>query len=381
MKVVQINTVPHLSTGSVMSKNHQRYCAEGYESWCMWGRGRAANNAQEYKFATKLGVYCDVLLTRIDGRCGFHSKAATRRLLAKLDEIKPDVVHLHNIHGYYVNIESLFNWLACHDCEVRWTLHDCWPFTGHCTYFDAVACNDWKTGCSQGCCQINDYPKGGTQTAVVENYQRKKQLFTQLPPEKLSFICPSEWLAGVLKESFFAAYDVVVEHNSINTEIFKPTPNDLATQLGLEGKFIVLGVANIWTKEKGFDDFIRLRSVLDDSFALVMVGLTKQQIRALPKGILGVAKTESPSMLAQYYSAAQVFFNPTYQDNYPTVNLEAEACGTPVVCYNVGGCRETIQLEESCVVDSFDRAVQVIKKRATTQMYIQAEKGSVLAHG
>ena len=149
----------------------------------------------------------------------------------------------------------------------------------------------------------------------------------------------------------------------------------------MEGKFIVLGVANIWTKEKGFDDFIRLRSVLDDSFALVMVGLTKQQIRALPKGILGVAKTESPSMLAQYYSAAQVFFNPTYQDNYPTVNLEAEACGTPVVCYNVGGCRETIQLEESCVVDSFDRAVQVIKKRATTQMYIQAEKGSVLAHG
>lgn len=358
MRIVQINTVPNLSTGNVMLENHKRYVAEGHESWRMWGRGREAENEYEFKFANDLGVKIDVLETRLFGKAGFHSKAATKRLLAKLDEIKPDLVHLHNIHGYYLNVEMLFEWLAKSNCMVEWTLHDCWAFTGHCAHFTYVNCSQWKTSCEcEGPCrQLNTYPKTFSRVSCKWSYAEKKRLFTLLPADRMKLITPSKWLAGLVRESFLSQYSVLVHYNTINKEVFKPIASDFRNSFGLEDRFVVLGVSSAWSERKGLNDFFEIRRLLDDEFAIVLVGLTESQIDGLPEGILGIGRTKDQNELAKIYSACDLFFNPTYEDNYPTVNLEAEACGAPVLTYDVGGCSETIVGNRSALIDVGDIA-------------------------
>lgn len=361
-----INTVPNGSTGGIMMKEHNELLAKGEDSYAFWGRGREAQNDHEMKFAKKSEVYLDVLQTRLDGRAGFHSKAATKRLLKRLDEIKPDVVHLHNLHGYYVNIEMLFNWLAAQNCKVEWTLHDCWAFTGHCAYFTYVNCAQWQSHCaySEKCPQLNTYPKTICKKACACNFDDKRRLFTSISPERMKLISPSRWLEGLVGQSFLKYYEVEVRHNEIDLAVFKPTPSDFRERYGIGDRFMILGVASPWTERKGLGDFIRLAKDFDgENCAIVLVGLSKKQIEALPEDIIGLSRTDSPRKLAEIYTAADVFFNPTLEDNYPTVNLEAEACGTPVATYDTGGCAETIQLSESVVTMGYDDSCQQIKER------------------
>ena len=357
MKYVQINSVPHGSTGGIMCKLHRELLAAGEDSYICWGRGRDPQDSTEFKFATQAGWIADAAISVIGGKAGFHSKAATKRLLAKLDEIDPDVVHLHNIHGFYLNIEMLFEWLMSHRCHVNWTLHDCWAFTGHCSYFTAVGCEQWKTECVD-CCQAWTYPHTFSKASCKWNYEQKKRIFTQLPSERVTLITPSQWLADLTRESYLAKYPVEVRHNTIDATVFKPTESDFKRRHGLQDKFIVLGVAAQWAARKGLDDFIQLATELDDRFAVVLVGLSKKQIGQLqgkPR-IVACGKTSSAQELAGIYTAADVFFNPTYEDNYPTTNLEAQACGTPVITYDTGGCAETVNLDQSVVVPTGDLA-------------------------
>lgn len=366
MKIVQINSVPNLSTGSVMMRNHERYMAEGHESWVMWGRGRKANKPNEFYYGSKLGFYLDVLKTRLFGHPGFHSKYATKKLLWKLDFINPDLVHLHNLHGYHINIKLLFNWLKEHNCKVEWTLHDCWAFTGHCAHFIYVKCEQWKQQCSKEykCPQARRYPKiifeSVAQNSVVQDFERKKALFTILPHERLKLITPSKWLANLVKESFLSKYEVEVHYNTIDKTIFKPTPSDFREKYGLQNKFIILGVASTWTNRKGLCDFIKLANDLNESYTIVLVGLIKKQINRLPNNIIGLEKTKTSEELAEIYSAADIFFNPTKEDNFPTVNLEAEACGSPVITYDTGGCKETICNNNSHSVQKLSELYQYI---------------------
>lgn len=367
MRIVQLNTVPNLSTGTVMLENHKRYVAEGHESWRMWGRGREPENEYEFKFGTDFGVRIDVLETRLFGKAGFHSKAATKRLLAKLDEVKPDLVHLHNVHGYYVNIEMLFEWLAKSSCQVEWTLHDCWAFTGHCAYFTFANCEQWKTqcACEKACCQLDAYPKTISKTSCKWSFEQKKRLFTALPRERMSLITPSKWLADLTRESFLKHYPVEVRYNTIDTSTFKPVMSSFRERNRLQGKFIVLGVASTWSERKGLDDFLLLSEMLDDEAAIVLVGLSREQIDALPKNVIAISRTESKQELAEIYSTSDVFFNPTKEDNYPTVLLEAQSCGLPVVTYDVGGCRETEKGDVPFyAVSSFSQAKEAIRKIA-----------------
>lgn len=352
-----INTVPNGSTGGIMMREHNELLAKGEDSYAFWGRGREAQNVHEMKFATKPEVYLDVLQTRLDGRTGFHSKAATKRLLKRLDEIKPDVVHLHNLHGYYVNIEMLFNWLAEQDCKVEWTLHDCWAFTGHCTYFTYVKCRQWQSQCahSKPCPQLNIYPKTICKKSCAQNFDDKHRLFTSISPERMKLITPSQWLEGLVGQSFLKDYEVEVRHNEIDLTVFKPTPSSFRERYGIGDRFMILGVASPWTERKGLSDFIRLARELDmNQFSIVLVGLSQEQMGALPKNVVGLTRTDSPRELAEIYSTADVLFNPTREDNYPTVNLEAEACGTPVITYDVGGCKETVKYRESFVIDRYE---------------------------
>lgn len=361
-----INTVPNGSTGGIMMKEHRELLAAGEDSYVFWGRGREAEKPNEMKFASDVEVKLDVLQTRIDGKAGFHSKAATKRLLARLDEIKPDVVHLHNLHGYYVNVEMLFEWLAKHGCRVEWTLHDCWAFTGHCAYFTYVKCAQWKDRCaySKPCSQLNTYPKTYSKVSCSWNYEQKKRVFNLVPPERMKLITPSQWLANLVGESFLKGYPVEVRHNTIDIDVFKPTPSNFRERYNIGDRFMILGVASPWTERKGLDDFVRLAGELDSGkFAIVLVGLSVKQIKAMPGGIVGLSRTDSREELAGIYSTADVFFNPTTEDNFPTVNLEAEACGTSVVTYGTGGCSETVKCEGSHVVNGYEDAIQILKER------------------
>lgn len=364
LRYVQLNSFYNGSTGSIMRGLHAQLSNCGVDSYCFWGRRHATIDGHMQCCATKPEVYLHGAMTRLRDRMGFYSKRDTVRLLKRLDEIDPDVVHLHNIHGYYVNIEMLFAWLAAHRCQVRWTLHDCWALTGHCAYFTYVKCAQWMTHCaySESCPQPDAYPKTICKSNCARNFEDKRRIFTSVPPERMTLICPSQWLADLVAKSFLKGYPVEVRHNTIDKAVFKPTPSDFRERHGIGDRFMILGVASPWTERKGLGDFVRLAGELDsDRYAIVLVGLSAKQMKSLPVGIIGLTRTDSPQELAGIYTTADVFFNPTVEDNYPTVNLEAEACGTPVITYDTGGCRETIADVRSHVVEGYSQAVELLK--------------------
>lgn len=340
MKILQINSVCGTgSTGKIAVDNYKKHLAEGHESWIAYGRGEGKNCNHTIKIGKDLDIKLHGIYTRIFDKHGFASKKATLEFIRKIEKINPDVIHLHNIHGYYINIEILFDYLKKANKKVIWTLHDCWSFTGHCAYFDFVGCDKWKIECYQ-CPQKNTYPASNFLENSKWNYKKKKELFTGL--SNLKIITPSKWLADLVKESFLKEYLVEVRYNEIDKEIFRPRESDFRKKCEIEDKFIILGVASPWSKRKGFEDFIELSKIISEKEVIIMVGLNKKQIKKLPKNIIGIEKTNNQIELAEIYSTSDLFFNPTYEDNYPTTNLEAIACGTYVVTYNSGGSAECI---------------------------------------
>lgn len=345
MKVLMINSVCGIrSTGRICTDLAEVLEQQGHECKIAYGRETVPEKYQKY--AVRIGSDFDVkihaLQSRIFDNTGFGSKKATERFIEWVKEYNPDVIHLHNIHGYYINIEVLFNYLAEADKPVVWTLHDCWTFTGHCAYFSYVGCDKWKNGCNH-CVQKKSYPASNLLDRSCQNWLDKRELFTKV--KKMTLVTPSKWLVGLVKESYMGKYPVEVIPNGIDLDAFKPTPSDFREKNGFVGKKIILGVASVWDKRKGFDDFIELSKIVDDNTRIVLVGLSKTQLKNLPQNILGIERTNSTKELAEIYTAADVLFNPTYEDNYPTVNLEAQACGTPVVTYRTGGSVESVPEE------------------------------------
>ena len=339
MKVVQINTFPYKATGAIMLGIHQLLLRDGNESFVVWGRGRDAENDNEIVIKDKIGVKIHGLYTRLTDKTGFASKRATHKLISQLQIIKPDIIHLHNIHGYYLNIEMLFDFIKTHDIKVVWTLHDCWPITGHCAYFDMIGCQKWKTGCNH-CEQRNTYPASMLLDSSKWNWNRKKELFTGI---NAIVVTPSKWLEDIVKQSYMRDYQVQVIYNGIDTEIYKPKRNEkLKRKYAPHGESIVLGVASEWTERKGLGDFVCLAQENPD-IKFIVVGVTPEQKKRLPTELIGICRTNDVDELVALYSIADVFLNPTYEDNFPTTNLEALACGTPVVTYDTGGSPEVIE--------------------------------------
>lgn len=370
MRYVQINAYSGGWADSIIFKKHRELQEEGHESWVFWARGNHEQDCYMQKYVSNAEVYLDALLTRIDGRASFHSKRATSRLLSRLDEIDPDVVHLHVLLGYYINVEMLFEWLGVHRCQVVWTLHDCWAFTGHCYHFSYVGCEQWRDGCArcESCPQVHEYPETvfGGDKSVRWSYEHKKRLFTSLPTDRLRLVAPSQWLADLAGQSYLGKYDISVERNVVDASIYRPVASSFREMHGLAGKCIVLGVASKWSERKGLSDFARLSTELDPMrFVVVVVGLSEKQIGemgAVAPEVIALPRTDSLVELVEIYSAADVLFNPTLEDNYPTVNLEAQACGTPVVTYDTGGSVETLSLPDSAVVPDFNEAVREIER-------------------
>lgn len=362
MRVLLINSVCGTgSTGKICVELAEKFEKDGCEVKVAYGRqSYVPEKYQKYaiRIGNDIGVKLHALNTRVTDRHGLCSKNATRAFLKWADEYSPDLLWLHNIHGYYINYELLFDWIKSRpQMEVKWTLHDCWAFTGHCSHFTFVKCEQWKTKCVS-CVQKNRYPASNFLSNCADNFQRKRKSFTGV--KNLTIITPSCWLADIVKQSFLKEYAIEVINNTINTDVFSPTPSDFRKKYGFESKKIILGVASVWDDRKGLYDFYKLAEKLDDNYAIVLVGLNDKQLHGLPKNILGIKRTNGQKELAEIYTAADVFVNTTYEDTYPTVNLEAQACGTPVLTYRTGGSPESVQF--GAVVDSFDELLLKIKE-------------------
>lgn len=351
--LLQINVVVNSgSTGRIAEEIGQTAIELGWESYIAYGR---ENNRPSQSHKIRIGTDRDIkkhaIQTRIldNHSLGLSSRRATKEFIKKIEQIKPDIIHLHNLHGYYINIEVLFNYLSKLDTPIVWTFHDCWPFTGHCAYFDFIGCDKWKTGCYQ--CPIKkSYPASYVIDRSKKNYKDKKSLFNSA--KNITLVPVSNWLGNYFKDSFLHKYDVKMIHNGIDTSLFQPKNNNSAiAKYELEDKFTILGVASIWDYRKGLQDFIKMSEKLSSNYQIVLVGLSNNQIKALPNNIIGIARTESVDELAELYSAADVFVNPTYEDNFPTTNIEALACGTPVITYNTGGSPEAVDAETGIVVE------------------------------
>lgn len=347
MKIFQINSFGNLSTGRIACDIYRTLRENGHDGIVAYGRGKIAEDVASYRIGSRWSVYADGIMTRLMDRAGFYSKHTTKELIKKLIEYDPDIIHLHNLHGYYINIELLFNYLKESGKPVVWTLHDCWAFTGHCCYFDFVGCQKWATGCHH-CEQRSGYPASILVDASRSNWVRKRELFTSL--DRMTIVTPSHWLADLVKRSFLRKYPVEVIHNGVDLNVFKPTYGNWAVSHHLENKKIVLGVASTWSKRKGLDDLIELSRLLPEEYQVVIVGLNDKQLKSLPLQVFGIRRTYDTRELAEIYTSAYVFVNPTYEDNFPNVNLEALACGTPVITYNTGGSPEVINGKNGCVV-------------------------------
>lgn len=339
-KVLQINATANWgSTGKIAEQINNEVANDGWDCYTAYGRHCNLSKSTLLKVGNKFNVYWHYVLNRVLDNEGLVSCLSTKKLIRNIEEIQPDIIHLHNIHDHWLNYEILFRYLNSTDIPVVWTFHDCWAFTGHCYHFVQVDCMKWKTKC-ENCVQRHKFVDRST-----ENFLLKKSLFSAC--KNLSVVACSEWMGNFVKESFLKDKPLHVIHNGIDLNIFKPLPEARIR----DGKFRLIAVSNVWTRSKGLYDLFKLRDLLSDDYEITIVGLSPDQISKLPDGIRGIQRTQDIQELVRLYNEADVLVNPTYADTFPTVNLEALACGTPVITYRTGGSPEAVDARTGVVVD------------------------------
>lgn len=358
MKIVQINSVcGQGSTGKICVAISKLLSDNGIENYILYSEG-VSDYFLAKKYVSAFYIKMQAFFSRIFGNNGFNCVFGTRKLIKILKKIDPDIVCIHNIHGHGVNLKILFSYLKKNNKKVFWTFHDCWAFTGYCNHFDYINCDKWKDKC-KNCPQKKEFSWIFDKSGKI--FEKKKKLFANLD---LTIITPSEWLAGLVKQSFLKEHPVKVINNGIDLSVFKPTESNFREKYNIsEDKFILLGVSFGWGIRKGLDVFIRLAKVLDDSYKIVLVGTDNRTDKMLPDNILSIHRTENQVELAKIYTAADVFVNPTREENYPTVNMESLACGTPVITFATGGSAEMIDDNTGIVVpkDDFDQLTRVLQ--------------------
>ena len=375
MKLLLLNASANTgSTGRIAEEIGLLAQQSGSEVRFAYGRQAVNSRLPHIKIGGKWNVRWHGVVSRLFDAHGFGSRNATKALIKELEVWKPDIVNIHNLHGYYIHVGILFEYLKRVQIPVVWTFHDCWPFTGHCSYFDRYDCCKWETECHH-CPNRKGYPESWFLDRSNMNFHRKSQLFNGL--ENLTIVTPSAWLAQHVSRSYLKGYPVKVINNGVDLKVFQPQINpEIFAKYSIESKPFVLGVASIWDRRKGLDDFISLRKSLPAYIQIVLVGLSKEQAATLPTGFTAIARTENQSELAALYSSASVFVNPTYVDNFPTTNIEALACGTPVITYRTGGSPEAVDAETGIVVEKGD--VEGLKEAIETvvtkgKMYYSAK--------
>lgn len=352
MKVLQINTFGNLSTGKIAVDIYRTLRAHGSEGAVAFARNEVPGDVPSFKIGNPLSVYTDGVFTRLTDKAGHYSKDATEKLIKQIKEYDPDIIHLHNLHGYYINVPMLFDYLKDAGKPVVWTLHDCWAYTGHCCYYSMAGCEKWKTpGCSK-CPQKKAYPASIFKDNSSKNFSEKNQMFHSV--KNLHLVCVSKWLDNELKASFLKDIPSRVIYNGIDTSVFKPSSGNFRIKYNVGDKRIVLGVASTWDTRKGLADFIELSKILDERYKIVLVGLNDKQKASLPDNMIGIGRTDGPKELAEIYSASNVLFNASVEETFGLPNVESLACGTPVVAYNCTGIPETMTENDGYIVEPHD---------------------------
>lgn len=359
-KLLQINTIINSgSTGHIAESIGKLALDDGWKSYIAYGRNPRKSSSIQIKIGNKLDILYHVLITRVFDLHGLASKKATKRFIKQIKTIEPDIIHLHNIHGYYLNYKLLFRFLAKYGKPVVWTMHDCWAITGHCSYYTFAKCIVWQSerGCNH-CPQKKVYPSSYLFSAAYQNFNCKKTYFNLLKKNQLTIVCPSLWLAGEFKKSFLKDYSIRTIYNGIDTNIFCPKKTENSN------KNIVLGVASVWDERKGLKDFLLLSELLKDDEEIILIGVTEKIIETLPSNIKGIKRTESKEELAEWYSKALVYFNASIEETFGMTCAEAQACGTPVIAYNSTALPETISEQTGILVEpnNIEKVYEAIKE-------------------
>lgn len=351
-KLVQINTVCNTSTGRIMH-DIQKYAEEqGFETISFVGRRKVYKDVRCEKIGNGISFWIHVLINTVFDRQGYGSYFSTQKLIKRLREENPDIIHLHNLHGYYLHLPSLFRYLSKeYKGKIVWTLHDCWAFTGHCPHFVIPKCERWKTGCFKCPCK-REYPISLVMDSSRTNYIEKKKMFDSV--SNMVITTPSEWMAGLIKQSFFKGMPVKVISNGIDLTVFNYSPCiSILEKYGIsKGKKILLGVASIWNRGKGLSDFVMLSQYLTDEYEIVLVGLSRCQIKRMPINIIGIERTEVISELVALYSSAYAFINPSVEESFSLVTVEAMACGTPAIVLDTSAVKELVNNENGIVLSN-----------------------------
>lgn len=354
MKVLIINSVCGIrSTGRICTDLAQVLEAQGHECKVAYGRETVPEHLEKYavRIGNNLSTKIDGIKTRLFDNAGFNSKIATKKFLKWVREYNPDLIHLHNIHGYYINIELLFKFLKELNKPVVWTLHDCWAYTGHCSHYLGDGCYKWQTLCDN-CHRKSSYPKSVFLNHAKQNFIKKRDLFTSL--DRLTLITPSTWLAAEARQSFLKKYNIIPIPNGVDLDLFKPTDSDFREKYGLQNKKIVLGVATAWGKRKGTKRFVELSKKLSSDYKVVLVGMTKKQAKEMPKEILALPRTNSIVELAQIYTSADVFLNLGEMETMGLTTVEAMACSTPVAVSNLTAVPEVVTEDGGIVLKDLE---------------------------
>ena len=367
MKIVQINaTCGRGSTGNICLEISRLLSRNNIENYVFYAVGNC-DDKLAIRYARNSDIRFAAARSHVVGNYGFNSRYITQKLIKKLDIVKPDIVHLHNVHSHNCHLSLLINYLSENNIKTIWTFHDCWAFTGYCTHFIMTGCDRWRTSC-RNCPQYKHFSMFFDCSNALFN--KKRELLSRLD---LTIVTPSRWLADIVKQSFLRECGVEVIHNGIDLSVFKPSKLNIRKRYGIsEEKSMLLGVAYDWGMRKGLDVFCELADRLDTSrYQIVLAGISEEIRNSIPNSIITVSRLSDQTELAQLYSAADIFINPTREDTFPTVNMEAAACGTPVVTSDVGGCPETVGAETGIVVSKGDieGIIDAIKRINSSDMY------------
>lgn len=353
-KLLQINSTANItSTGRIAEQIGVLAIKDGWDSYLAYGRTSNQSASQLLKIGGRGNIYIHGISSLLFDNHGLSSKVATKKLVEQIKTIKPDIIHLHNLHGYYISYKVLFDFLAEKGIPIVWTLHDCWAFTGHCSHYSDINCQKWQTHC-ENCPKTHNYPKSLFLDRSSRNYQTKKSCFNSL--KNLTLVPVSHWLEEEIKKSFLKGNNIRCVLNGVDIEKFRPSGRNQATkeEYGLVGKKVLLGVATAWGPRKGWTDYIRLSQMLPEEYKIVMVGVTEKQAKELPSNILAIQRTENIEQLAEWYSLADIVLNLSDEESFGLTTAEGFACGTPSIVYNCTASPELITAETGLVLEKGD---------------------------
>lgn len=350
--LLQVNVSANFaSTGRLAEDLGDVALNAGWKSYIAYGRACRPSNSELIRVGNKLDIYAHLLKTRLFDRHGFGSERATKKLIQQIDEIKPDVIQFQNVHGYFLNLPVILSYIAEKDIPLIWSLHDCWSMTGHCAHFALEGCEKWKDECHH-CPLLKDYPNSWGWDSSRRNYREKKKMIEAIP--RLTIVSGSEWLANIARQSYFKNRDIHVIPDGIDTDIYSPKTNavELRKQYGFENKFVIMASGTVWPFYKGIADFAKLRGMLSNEYAIIIVGMQQNEIDKLPQGLIGIPRTKTPEDLAGWYSMADCVMSLSRLESFGLTPVEGFACGTPAIVYNCTSTPELITPETGFVAEA-----------------------------